>query len=72
MKEGYSRETIAANIRELLHKWKETGRIGTSKPRTKKEAMKQAAAIAYEKAREAAEKAGKESVLARELKRAGK
>lgn len=69
LKEGYSRAVIAANIQELLSSWKETGRIGNSKPKSKKEAMWQAAAIAYNKARESAKKRGVNSALIKELSR---
>lgn len=71
LKGGYSQETIAANIEELMRSWKETGKIGSSRPKTKRQAMKQAAAIAYSQAREAAAKAGK-SAVAEALERGGK
>lgn len=35
-------------IREIMRKYKRTGKIGTSTPKNKKEAIKQALAIAYE------------------------
>ena len=40
------------NINELLHSYKETGKIGTSHPKSMKKAKAQAAAIAYSKERE--------------------
>jgi hypothetical protein len=43
--------SISSNIEELLGSWKKTGKIGTSSPRTMDAAKKQAAAIAYRKAR---------------------
>jgi len=39
-------------IKELMHKWKRTGKIGTSSPETKEEALKQAQAIAYNSKKE--------------------
>ena len=50
LKRGSSQKTISANIGEMVGKYKETGKIGTSKPKSKAAAAKQAAAIAYEKA----------------------
>ena len=49
---GSSRETIRKNIRELMHSFKAKRKIGTSTPASTKKAAKQAAAIAYRKARE--------------------
>lgn len=37
----------SANIRELAHKYEQTGSIGTSKPKSKRAAIKQAVAISY-------------------------
>ena len=71
LKSGYSQETISANIEEIMRSWKETGKIGSSKPKTKRQAMRQAAAIAYAKAREAARRAGKSAVV-EALERGGK
>ena len=71
LKQGYSQESISANIEELMRTWKETGKIGASRPKTKKQAMKQAAAIAYRVAREAARRAGKSTVV-EALERGGK
>jgi hypothetical protein len=50
LKKGSSQKTISANIGEMVGSYKETGKIGTSKPKSKAAAAKQAAAIAYEKA----------------------
>ncbi len=50
LKKGKSQKTISTNIGELVGTFKKTGKIGTSKPATKQAAVKQAAAIAYEKA----------------------
>lgn len=50
LKKGSSQKTISRNIGELVGAYKEKGRIGTSRPKSKSAAVKQAAAIAYEKA----------------------
>jgi hypothetical protein len=50
LKSGKSQKTISANIGELVHNFKEKGKIGTSKPKSTAAAVKQAAAIAYGKA----------------------
>lgn len=50
LKKGSSKETISKNIETEMKKYKKTGKIGTSKPASKKKAAKQAAAIAYSKA----------------------
>jgi len=50
LKSGSSQKTIGKNISELMKTYKSKGKIGTSKPSTKKAAQKQAAAIALSKA----------------------
>ena len=52
LKSGSSPKTRSTNIRELLHSFKQSGRIGNSKPGSMKQAVSQAAAIAYRKARD--------------------
>jgi len=44
-------EAISSAIETLMREWKETGKMGTSRPKTEEEARKQAAAIAYADAR---------------------
>ncbi len=50
LKKGRSRKVISSNIEEIVRSWKKTGKIGNSKPKTKKQAVKQAVAIALNKA----------------------
>jgi len=56
LKKGSSQKTISANIGEMVGAYKEKGKIGTSKPKSKSAAVKQAAAIAYAKAGKARNK----------------
>ena len=44
---GKSKKAFKANMKETIGSYKETGKIGTSKPASLKVAMAQAAAIAY-------------------------
>ena len=50
LKKGSSQKVISKNIGEMVTKYKETGKIGTSKPKSKKAAVAQDAAIALSKA----------------------
>lgn len=50
LKSGKSKKVIGENIAEMTRKYKATGKIGTSKPKSMRAAQKQAAAIAYSKA----------------------
>ena len=51
LKSGSSKKVISSNVKELVGAYKEKGKIGTSRPASKKAAVKQAVAIAYSKAR---------------------
>lgn len=50
LKSGKS--NIGKNVGELMHAYKQKGKIGASHPRSKKAAQKQAVAIALTKAKE--------------------
>jgi hypothetical protein len=52
IKSGKSKKTVSGNIKEMVGSYKATGKIGTSKPKSKKKAVKQAVAIALKKKRE--------------------
>ena len=51
LKKGSSQKTISTNIGEMVRKFKDTGKIGTSRPGSVRKAVKQAGAIAYGSAR---------------------
>ena len=53
LKSGKSQKSFVSNIRELMHSFKSTGKIGNSAPASAAKANKQAVAIAYSKQREA-------------------
>jgi len=50
LKKGSSRATVSHNVEEMVHSWENKGKIGTSRPATKKKAVKQAVAISLAKA----------------------
>ena len=50
LKNGSSQQTISRNIAELVDEYKEAGHIGASHPESKQKAVKQAVAIALNKA----------------------
>ena len=50
LKKGTSNKTISSNIKKEMSKYKKTGKIGTSRPKSAKAAQKQAVAIALQTA----------------------
>jgi hypothetical protein len=50
LRKGSSQPVVSNNIKLLVDEWKKDGSIGTSHPRTKKKAIKQAVAISLAKA----------------------
>jgi hypothetical protein len=56
LRKGTSDATTSSNIKTLVHDYERTGKIGNSKPASKKKAVKQAVAIALNKARESGAK----------------
>ena len=59
LKKGRSRKVVDSNISELVRTYKQTGKIGNSKPASGKKAQDQAAAIAMERAGKSRKKRGK-------------
>ena len=51
LKKGVSQKVHSGNVREMLHGWKKSGKIGNTKPGSMKKAMQIANAAAYSKAR---------------------
>lgn len=47
LQSGASEGTMKANLKEVYNSYKRSGRIGKSKPKSKKAALKQSIAIAY-------------------------
>jgi hypothetical protein len=56
IKKGKSKKVIKENIEELVESFEKTGKIGSSKPKSKKAAARQAVAIAYSSARKSKKK----------------
>ncbi len=52
LKSGQGKKVRQENIAEILDSYKNKGSIGTSKPASKKAAIRQAVAISYAKQRE--------------------
>jgi len=50
LRKGSTQSVVSSNIKTLVDEWKKDGSIGTSHPATKKKAIKQAVAIAMDKA----------------------
>jgi hypothetical protein len=50
LKSGKSDDTVKRNIKTLVHEYEEEGKIGKSRPASKKKAIKQAVAISLKKA----------------------
>lgn len=50
LKSGKSKKVVSGNIKELVHTYESKGKIGASKPASKKKAVKQAVAISLQKA----------------------
>lgn len=51
LKAGKSNKVVSSNIKEVVDSWKTSGKIGTSTPKTKQQALKQAIAISVSKAK---------------------
>lgn len=50
LKKGSSQKTVSKNIKEIVHSWEDSGKIGNSHPESKKKSLKQAVAISLKKA----------------------
>jgi hypothetical protein len=47
---GKKHDKVSANVEKIVHDWEQDGAIGSSHPKTKKKAVKQAVAISLKKA----------------------
>ncbi len=56
IKKGKSNKTRNSNIKEVIKSYEEKGTIGTSKPKSKEKAIKQAVAIGYSNQRKSKKK----------------
>ena len=50
LRKGSSQSVVSSNVKTLVDEWNKDGSIGASQPPTKKKAVKQAVAIALDKA----------------------
>lgn len=50
LKSGKSRTTVSQNIKTLVHDYEDSGKIGNTRPGSKKKAVKEAVAISLKKA----------------------
>lgn len=48
---GKTQKKVSSKIKKVLHDYKKSGKIGTSRPKSMARAKAQAAAIAYKEAR---------------------
>jgi hypothetical protein len=51
LRKGKGQKVISGNIKEMLHSYKQSGKIGNTKPKSMKKARQIAAAAAYSSAR---------------------
>ena len=51
VKKGKSQKVFKQNVKEIVRSYEKTGKIGTSKPKSKAKAIEQAVAIAYDQKR---------------------
>lgn len=49
LKDGEEKEAFAYNVKETMNTYDATGKIGKSKPESRKKALQQALSIAYSK-----------------------
>jgi hypothetical protein len=50
LRKGTGRKTVSQNIKTMVHEYERDGTIGNSQPKTRAKAVKQAVAIALDKA----------------------
>lgn len=60
LKAGKSQKIISKNIQEMMRSFEKTGRIGNTRPKNKKEALRIAQAAAFTKSRAGKKKPGPE------------
>lgn len=65
LRKGKSQKIISSNIREMIDSWKETGKIGNTKPKSMAQAIRIASAAAYTTARKPQKKALRRTTMAK-------
>jgi len=50
LKSGKSNKVVSSNVQKIVDDWQKDRKIGTSRPKSKKQAVRQAVAISLQKA----------------------
>ncbi len=65
LSKGKSKKVISQNIREMIDTWKETGKIGNTRPKSIAQAKRIASAAAYSKAGKSTKTKKRSTTMAR-------